>query len=109
VSNVTRIRVLLAGQTERIVAIGAFSQIAAKRRYGLDTIREGDPEPVLYGVWIELEGPRPKGEDPEKFDEWLRTVEHFEIVSNEEVSDDDEDPPVAGSSASSPDSPPTSE
>jgi hypothetical protein len=105
-ADVTKIRVRI-GEVDRDVLVGAFAQIAAKRRYGMDALRDGDPEPVLYGVWIELDGPRPKNEDPEAFDEWLRSVEYFELVTPEGA--DDEDPTPAESSAPSPVSPPTSE
>lgn len=106
-SNVTRIRVQIAGKPREVI-VGAFAQIAAKRRYGMDSLRDGDPEPVLYGVWIELDGPRPKDESPDAFDEWLRSVETFELVQPEGDSDD-EDPTPAESSGSSLVSPPTSE
>lgn len=104
-SAIQRLRVTIDG-TDHEIAVGAFAQIAAKRRFGLDTCRSGDPEPVLFGVWIELDGPRPKGEDPEEFDRWLQSVEAFKLV---EGGTDDEDPPPAESSASLLDSPPTSE
>lgn len=107
-SNVTRIRVQIGGAPREVI-VGAFAQIAAKRRYGMDSLRDGDPEPVLYGVWIELDGPRPKDEPADKFDEWLRTVEFFELVQPDEGDSDDEDPTPAESSGSSPVSPPTSE
>jgi hypothetical protein len=114
VSNVTRIRVDIAGQSREVV-VGAFAQIAAKRRYGMDALRDGDPEPVLYGVWIELDGPRPPAErsidieDPKHpFNAWLASVEGFELVQTE-GDPDDEDPTPAESSGSSLVSPPTSE
>lgn len=107
-SNVTKIRVDIDGQAREVI-VGAFAQIAAKRRFGMDALRDGDPEPVLYGVWIELDGPRPKGEDPDLFDEWLRSVDGFELVQPDEGDSDDEDPTPAESSGSSLVSPPTSE
>jgi hypothetical protein len=108
VSDVTKLRVLINGQPREVV-IGAFAQIAAKRRFGMDALRDGDPEPVLYGVWIELDGPRPKGEDPDLFDTWLQTVDEFELVKPEEGDSDDEDPTPAESSGSWLVSPPTLE
>lgn len=107
-SNVTKIRVTIDDRP-RDVIVGAFAQIAAKRRFGMDALRDGDPEPALYGVWIELDGPRPKGEDPEAFDRWLQTVERFDVVQPDEGDSDDEDPTPAESSGSSPFSPPTSD
>lgn len=107
-SNVTKIRVDIAG-TPREVIVGAFAQIAAKRRFGMDALRDGDPEPVLYGVWIELDGPRPKDESPERFDDWLRSVDYFEVVQPDEGDPDDEDPTPAESSEWLLVSPPTSE
>ena len=105
-----RMTVVLSDDTERTVALGAFSQIAAKRAYGMDALRSGDPEPALYSVWIELNGAPPKGTDAAAaFDAWLKTVESFEIVSGDATEVDDEDPPVAESSGSSPFSPPTSD
>jgi len=104
----TKIRVVFSDGHEREVVVGGFAQIAAKRVYGMDALKIGDPEPVLYGVWIELDGPRPKGESPDLFDEWLKTVDGFELVQPDE-GDADEDPPPAESSGSSPFSPPTSE
>ena len=111
-ADVTKIRIRIDGK-DREVAVGAFAQIAAKRRYGMDSLRDGDPEPVLYGVWIETDGPRPPAEkaldieDPSHpFNAWLASVEFFELV---EGGTDDEDPPPAESSAPSPESPPTSE
>lgn len=89
------------------VKFGAFAQIAAKRRYGLDTLKTEDPEPVLFAAFVELEGPA-VAKDPDAFDSWLFTVEGFELVTGEET--DDTDPPVAETrSGSSPGSPPTSD
>ena len=39
------------------VRLGAFAQIAAKRRYGLDGLGD-DPEPILFGAFVELQGPQ---------------------------------------------------
>lgn len=87
------------------VTLGAFAQIAAKRRFGLDAIKGGDPEVVLFGAFVELEGPQATKAKPDAFDEWLQGVEGFELPG------DGEDPPPLAetSSDSSPDSPPTSE
>jgi hypothetical protein len=108
--SLTKIRVVFADETEREVVVGAFAQIAAKRRYGMDALRDQDPEPVLYGVWIELDGPRPKNEDPDLFDEWLKKIDGFELVQPDDgEAADDEDPTPAEPSGSSLVSPPTSE
>lgn len=105
-----RMTVVLADDTERTVTLGAFSQIAAKRAYGMDALRSGDPEPALYSVWIELEGVPRKGTDAAAaFDTWLQSVRSFELVTADQEDDDDEDPPMAESSGSSPFSPPTSD
>ena len=94
------------------VRLGAFAQIAAKRRYGLDGLGD-DPEPILFGAFVELQGPqaakvRPVDEgELDAFDTWLTGVESFELVT--------EEPPVAETgttetrTGSSPDSPPTSD
>lgn len=113
----SRLAVTIAGETHT-VKLGAFSQIAAKRRSydgipGIEALKAGDPEALLYATWIELVGPRPKNEsrdfeDPNHpFNAWLRTVENFQLA--EEGPEDDEDPTEAESSAPSPVSPPTSE
>lgn len=105
-----KLAVGIDGNDPRSVVVGAYAQIAAKRVYGVDAIRDGDPEPILYGVWIELEGIPPKSGAAEAFDEWLRRVSSFELAEDsEEVPDDDEDPTPAESSGSSLVSPPTSE
>jgi len=86
------------------VALGAFAQIAAKRRYGLDALKQDDPEVALFGCFVEIEGPA-RAKDPDQFDEWLQTVAAFEMVAE----DDPEDPPMAESFDTSPGSPPTSD
>lgn len=99
------------GLPERVVRVklGPFAQIAAKRRLGLEAVQEGDPEAVLFGAYVELEGPRPKTEQPEQFDKWLKTLAGFKMAEEEDPEDDDdEDPQPAESSAPSPESPPTS-
>ena len=89
-------------RTDDVVKLGAFSQVAAKRRFGIAALQSGDPEAILFGAFVELHGPA-KAEANGAFDEWLKTVEEMETV--------DEDPPKAEptSSASSPESPPTLE
>lgn len=92
------------------VSVGAFSQIAAKRRYGVQAVagETADPEAGIFAVFVELVGPQ-KAADVEAFDTWLMTVEDFEPASAPaENGDGDEDHPTpAESSASSPASPPT--
>jgi len=89
------------------VTLGAFSQIAAKRRYGLEATKSEDPEVALFGCFVELEGPA-VAKDPDAFDAWLFDVETFGLVAGE---DDPEDPSPAEtqSSDTSPGSPPTSD
>lgn len=94
------------------VRLGAFAQIAAKRRYGMDGLGD-DPEPILFGAFVELQGPQAAKVRPvedgelDAFDQWLTLVDGFELVT--------EDPPVAETgttethTGSSPDSPPTSD
>lgn len=94
-----------SGDVER-VKFGAFAQIAAKRRFGLDVIRTEDPEPVLFGAFVELNGPA-AAKDPDAFDAWLMTVDAFRLVPAEA---DDENPPTAETRSDlSPGSPPTSD
>lgn len=90
------------------IALGAFAQIAAKRRFGLEVVKSDDPEVALFGCFVELVGPA-KAAEPDAFDEWLQTIEDFGLVKSED--DDDEDPQQAEtqSSGSSPGSPPTSD
>ena len=91
-----------------IVTLGAFAQIGAKRRYGLEALSSGDPEPVLYGCWIEIVGPLVvKKVGTDAFDAWLQTVAEYELAAGADATD----PPVAEtpSSDSSPGSPPTSD
>ena len=104
-STTPKVYVEFVDGSSLVVRSGAFAQIAAKRRYGLEPLREGDPEVVLYAVWIETNG-IPKGPMPDAdFDEWLKTVAGIELDKPEE--DDPEDPTPAESNASSLDSPPT--
>lgn len=92
------------------VRSGAFAQIAAKRQYGLNVIKSGDPEVVLYSTWIELYGPpsrNPAAQEvsaAEAFDTWLGTITDMQIGEDEE--DDSQDPTQADLSDSLPDSPP---
>lgn len=91
------------------VSLGAFSQIAAKRRYGIEAMKTEDPEPTLFAAFVEIEGPA-VAKDLDAFDAWLVTVERFELVKSPSEVDDDEDPPLAETSSdSSLDSPPTSD
>ncbi len=91
------------------VTLGAFSQIAAKRRYGLEATKSEDPEVALFGCFVELEGPA-VAKDPDAFDAWLLDVETFGLVA-EPGEEDPEDPTPAEtpSSDTSPESPPTSD
>lgn len=88
--------------------LGPFAQIAAKRRYGLDVVQTSDPEPALYGVWIELHGPQAgAGESgPARFDAWLQTLDTFDVV---EVADPADPQPAEATTVTSPSSPPTSD
>lgn len=89
------------------VMLGGFAQIATKRKFGLDAIKSDDPEVLLFGVFVELEGPR-AAKDDDAFDTWLVNVDHWEAVSD--ADDADEDPTDAATpSTPSPVSPPTSE
>jgi len=90
------------------VTLGAFSQIAAKRRYGLEATKSDDPEVALFGCFVELEGPA-SAKDPEAFDAWLITVETFGLVVEEGQDPEDPTPAETPSSDTSPESPPTSE
>ena len=93
-----------SGRAPDEVSLGAFSQIAAKRRYGLEALKSDDAEPVLFGAWVELVGPA-GAKEPDDFDLWLVDLDQFELIGG---TDPDMDPPVAeGSSAMSPQSPPT--
>lgn len=89
------------------IKLGAFSQIAAKRRYGLDVLKAQDPEASLFAAFVELEGPE-KARDPDTFDIWLMGVEEIELV-NEEPDPDNPPPAETPSSDTSPESPPTLE
>ena len=95
------------GKPDDTVALGAFSQVACKRLYGMEALKSDDPEPVLYACFVELVGPaQAKSAGPDGFDKWLQTISHFELVAADKA-----DPPVATptpSSVSSPGSPPTS-
>lgn len=89
------------------ITLGAFSQIAAKRRYGLEATKSEDPEVALFGCFVELNGPA-VAKDPDAFDEWLVDVETFGLVA-EETDPEDPQPAETPSSSTSPESPPTSE
>jgi hypothetical protein len=88
------------------VMLGGFAQIATKRKFGLDAIQSNDPEVLLFGVFVELEGPR-AAKDEDAFDTWLVNVDHWEAVGG----DDDDDDPTDAATPSTPslESPPTSE
>jgi len=106
-----RIRITYRDETRTPdeVRLGAFSQIAAKRRYGLEAMKTEDPEPLLFGVFVELEGPA-MAKDPDKFDDWLFAVDGFELTELDAPELDAEVPTSAGTSSEpSPASPPTSE
>lgn len=85
------------------VKLGAFAQIAAKRRFGLDVMKSGDPEAMLFAAFVEIEGAA-KAKDDEAFDPWLQTVAAFDVDKDEE--DDPSDPSPAESPGTSPASPP---
>lgn len=99
-----RLKITLTDGTEEVRQLGAFAQIAAKRRFGLEALRSEDPEPVLFAFMVETEGPKSSA-DPDRFDEWLQTVATFELLPEDATAD----PPMAESGAASPDSPPTSD
>lgn len=90
------------GRSAEELSLGAFAQIAAKRRYGLEALKSEDPEVALFGCFVELEGAQ-TAKDPDAFDLWLQNVEAFEVA--------EEDPPKAEtlSSDTSPGSPPISD
>lgn len=90
-----------------VVSLGAFAQIAAKRRYGLEATKSDDPEVALFGCFVEIAGPV-AAKDADAFDAWLATIETFGM---EETADDPTDPTPAEtpSSDTSPESPPTSD
>lgn len=99
-----RVTYLDHDRTPDVVALGAFAQIATKRRYGLDALKAEDPEVIFFGAFVELVGPPAAKSDPDEFDRWLMSVENVEVVTPE-------DPPTAEPtpySGSSHDSPPTS-
>lgn len=91
------------------VTLGAFAQIAAKRRYGLEATKSDDPEVALFGCFVELDGPA-AAKDPDAFDAWLMEVETFELVAAP-AEEDPENPPPAETPSSDtlPESPPTSD
>lgn len=90
------------------VTLGAFSQIAAKRRYGLEATKSEDPEVALFGCFVEIEGPA-VAKDPDAFDVWLQDVATFGLVAAPEGEDpEDPSPAETPSSDTSPESPPTS-
>lgn len=96
-----------------VVTLGGFAQIATKRKFGLPALKTDDPEVLMFGVFVELNGPAAAA-DPEAFDKWLVDVDYWEAVRNDGTPDEDEadtaDPPMAAiPSDSSPDSPPTSD
>lgn len=94
------------GKAPSELSFGGYAQIAAKRKFGLDAIKSDDPEVLVYGCFVELEGPA-AGKSDELFDAWLLTVEDWELM--EPKAGADNPPSAESSSATSPDSPPTSE
>lgn len=104
-----RLRITYRDQSKTAdeVTLGAFAQIASKRRFGIEVLKTDDPEPVLFGAFVELVGPA-AAKPEEAFDEWLFGVEGYELVKTDE-DDDPANPPLAESSGTSPGSPPTSE
>lgn len=102
-------RLSITYRTERptdSVSLGAFSQIAAKRRFGLEALKSDDPETGLFAAFVELVGPA-AAKDVDAFDAWLFTVESFELEAEADPSDPS--PAETSSSETSPDSPPTSD
>jgi hypothetical protein len=91
-----------------VVTLGAFSQVAAKRRYGLDAMKSDDPEVALFACLVELEGPA-RSAEPDALDQWLQTVQEFELVRPAEADPEDPSPAETPSSQESPGSPPTSD
>lgn len=94
------------GKPSSELSFGGYAQIAAKRKYGLDAIKTDDPEVLVFGCFVELEGPA-AGKDDEAFDRWLLTVEDWELIEKSDGTDNP--PPAEVSSGTSPDSPPTSD
>jgi hypothetical protein len=101
------------GSPARELSVGAFAQIAAKRRYGVAAITGNevtgeppDPEAGVFACFVELVGPQ-EATRIEAFDEWLQTVEDFAPAKNGDGAEDP--PPAEGSNVSSPASPPTSD
>lgn len=89
------------------VELGAFSQIAAKRLYGLEALKSEDPEPVLYACFVELVGPaKAKAADTDGFDKWLQSLAGFELVAADTADPSEVATP---SSDSLPGSPPTTD
>lgn len=80
------------------ISPNAYAQVAAKRRYGVEAMRE-DPEAGLFAVFVQDVGPRAAA-DPEAFDEWLMDVAEFAIREDEPA-----DPPTATASTSQEPSP----
>ena len=95
------------------VTLGAFSQIAAKRRYGLEATKSEDPEVALFACFVELVGPAKAKHDPtdpaavDPFDVWLQEVASFSLIGGDDPADPS--PAETPSSDTSPGSPPTSE
>jgi hypothetical protein len=104
---VAKILVKFIDGAEKEVRIGAFAQIAAKRRYGVAAIMEAtfDPEVSFFSAFVELVGPA-AAKDPAAFDTWLLGVEDIELVKPASELD-----PTAAEElpAPLPDSPPTSD
>ena len=96
-----------AGRQPDEVTLGAFSQIAAKRRYGLDAVKSDDPEVGLFACFVELNGAA-VAKDPDAFDVWLLGIDGFSMVATEGEDPEDPSPAETPSSDTSPESPPTS-
>ena len=96
------------GSPDSELTIGAFAQIAAKRRYGIAAVRDGaeqDPEAGLFAAFVEVKGPQVAA-DPPAFDKWLQTVDSMSAIDEDNPADP---PPAETSPPTWPDSPPTSD
>lgn len=86
------ITVTLTDGTTKDISPNAYAQVAAKRRYGVEAMRE-DPEAGLFAVFVQDVGPRAAA-NADAFDEWLMQVADFSIQEDEPA----EDPPTATAS-----------
>lgn len=107
------VRISFKDGPDKLVSPGGYAQIAAKRRYGFDTLKTGDPEVILFSVFVELHGAaEAKRLGDAGFDKWLETVgDTFDIVDKDgkPLTLGELDPSQPGSTATSPESPPTSD